>query len=113
MAQAKFVSAKLPKQYAEDLHKIQNKMAKLQAQLDELAVEERQLSSYLLKISKGTSFTFDSGDYQKLVRITNHRRMILDQERAREILKSKTPYKPSEWTTVKVDFIYETEKKGG
>lgn len=104
---SKFVSAKLPVQYAEELHNTQLKIARLEKQLKELKIQERQLGSHLMKMVHGRSFQFNSGSHLKQLVIRNHSRMILDQDKCKLLLKSRTPYSPSEWTTIKVDFVYE------
>lgn len=103
----KFVNSKRPVDYAEELYEIQKEKAELRKRLKALETSERQLSSFITKFSKGESFTFNSGRYQKCVRIGNHQRMILDEAECKRLLKSRTPYRPIDYTTVKVDFVYE------
>ena len=108
MAKHKFVSAAKPTDYADQLHDVQQQMAKLEAQMKLLKTEERQLSTYLVRFSKGTSFVYYAADgYKKVVKVGHRSRLILDQAKVQKILKSKTPYKPSEWATVAVDWVYE------
>jgi hypothetical protein len=61
-----------------------------------------------MRYSKGDSFFFVGADgYQKRVRVTHASRLILDQEACRKLLKSRTPYKTSTWSTMNVDWVYE------
>lgn len=102
----KFVSAQKPSDYAYRLFEVQQELLRLQKKVKALEVEQRQLTSYLLKYAKGNSFGFDGPAYQMVVKIQAHSRMILDQEKVRKLLKSKTPYTESSWTTLKVDYQY-------
>lgn len=108
MARHKFVSAKKPTDFADQLHKAQIKIAKLRAEVKSLEVEAGHLETYLLKYSEGRSFVYESSDgYNKVFKVSNHTRLILDQEKVQKLLKSRTPYKPSSWTSIKVDWQYE------
>lgn len=102
----KFVSAKKPSDHAFRLYEIQQKLRRLEIRRKELEIEERQLERYLQKIGKGQSFVFDGPEYQMVCKISEHTRMILDQEKCRMLLKKRTPYTQSEWTTVKIDYVY-------
>lgn len=102
----RFVSAQKPSDYANRLYELQEQIKKLEAQLKPLQVEAAHLQTYLIRFSKGKSFGYDGPRYLMAVKIQKHERMILDQEKARKLLKSKTPYTPSTWTTCKVDFQY-------
>lgn len=102
----KFVSAHKPSDYANRLHALQEKIKKLELELKPLQVEADHLRNYLIRFSKGQSFGYDGHRYAMVVKITNHARMILDQEKVRKLLKSKTPYTESHWTTCKVDYQY-------
>lgn len=104
----KFVSAQKPSDYAYRLFEVQQELAILHKKVRALEVEQKQLTSWLLKYAKGNSFGFDGPRYQMWVKITNHQRMILDQDKVRKLLKSKTPYTESTWITVKVDYQYTT-----
>jgi|SRR5471030_1870853 len=103
----KFVSATKPSEYAERLHTIQTALAKAKAEVASLEEEKKALSKFLLQVSKGKSFEFDGLKYRKVVKIRHHSRMILDQQKVLKLLKKKTPYMPSEWYTVEVDFVYD------
>ncbi len=108
MARHKFVSAKRPSDFADQLHQKQIKIAKLEATLKVLRAEAEHLETFLLQYSGGRSFAYNAGDgYTKIVKVSNHSRMILDQAKVQKLLKSRTPYKPSNWTTVTVDWQYE------
>lgn len=106
MAKLKFVSSVRPTDYADQLHDTQLKIKRLLAEIRTLETEEKHLQNYLLRFSKGQSFVYDSERFQKVVKIANQSRLILDQEKVQKMLKKRTPYKPSNWTTVKVDYVY-------
>lgn len=103
----KFVSAKKPSDYANRLMEIQEKLAKLKKRVTSLEKEAKQLTKFLIAYNGQKSFAYDGPDYQMVVRISTHSRMILDQEKVMKLLKTKTPYKESSWTSCKVDFNYE------
>lgn len=107
MARLKFVSAKEPADHALKLFKVQQKAAKLRKELAILDAQEKSLVRYLVKVGKGQSFAFDGPKYQMVTKISEHSRMILDQEACKRLLKGKTPYCESTWTTVKIDYLYE------
>ncbi len=108
MAKHKFVSAKEPRDFADQLHKKQIKIAKMEAALKILQTEADQLETFLLKYSGGRSFVYNAGDgYKKIFKVTSHSRMILDQPKVLKLLKSRTPYKASSWTSVTVDWQYD------
>ena len=106
----RFVSDKQPKDYAERLHKIQDRAEVLRAELRDLDKEAAQLKDYLLKVGKGRSFEFNGKLYLKQFTVQRSTRMILDQEAVQKMLKSKTPYKPSEIVKIKVDYVYKEEE---
>ena len=103
----KFVSAVKPCDYADQLHDVQAKIQKLKAELKILDEQQKSLVTYLVKYSKGASFSYNAADgYQKVVTISEHERQILDQEKVRKLLKNKTPYMQSTWSTAKIDWVY-------
>lgn len=102
----RFVSAQKPSDYANNLFDLQAKIAELEAQLKPLKKEAEHLQNYLIRFAKGKSFGYDGPRYQMVARIQKHERMILDQEKVRKMLKSKTPYTESQWTTCKIDYQY-------
>jgi hypothetical protein len=61
----------------------------------------------LIRFAKGKSFGYDGIKYRMIVKIQKHERLILDQDKARKMLKNKTPYTSSTWLTCKVDVQYE------
>lgn len=105
---SKFVSAIKPTDYADRLFVIQERLRKLSIEKKALEAEEKHLENYLIRFSKGQTFVYNSGDYQRVVKIGHHSRMILDQPKVLKLLKAKTPYTKSEWTSIKVDYVYET-----
>ena len=106
----RFVSEKQPKDYAERLHKIQDRAEKLRAELRDLDKEAAQLKTYLLKVGKGRSFEFNGALYLKQFTVQRSTRMVMDQEAVQKMLKSKTPYKPAEVVKIKVDYVYKEEE---
>lgn len=108
MTRSKFVSAHKPTDYADQLHGIQRKIEKLAKEMKELESTEKHLQAYLMRFSKGESFVYNGADgFEKRVRINHVSRLILDQERCKKLLKGRTPYCTSTWSTVAVDWIYE------
>jgi len=104
----KFVSAAKPANYADRLHEIQQQLRKLEKQVKALRTEEKHIARFLSKYTKGASFTYDAADgYVKIVRINDVERLILDQAKVLKLLRNRTPYAKSSWTTVKVDWRYE------
>ena len=104
---SRFVSAAKPTDYADRLFVVQERLRKLSVEKKALEVEEKHLANYLMRFSKGQTFVYNSGAYQRVVKIGHHSRMILDQAKVLKLLKAKTPYTKSTWTSVKVDFVYE------
>lgn len=107
MAKLKFVSDKQPRDHAERLFKLQAEIAKKKAELAVIVKEATQLEAYLLRVNKGKSFTYDGPLYQKVVKISHHERMIIDNDAVKKMLKARTPYKDCGYDTVKIDFVYE------
>lgn len=105
----KFVPEKQPRDHALRLSKLHIEIAKKRAALRELEKEAEQLERYLLKVNRGKSFEFNGPLYKQCVLITHPTRMVMDQDEVKRILKSRTPYKPTESTKVVVDYVYEKE----
>lgn len=103
----KFVYDKTPAHHAERLRKLQAQITKDRAKLRALEQEAEQLKTFLLKVNKGKSFAYNGPLYQMCVKVSHSTRQILDQEKCRQLLKARTPYKPAEVTTVTVDYVYE------
>lgn len=102
----KFVSAQKPTDYANRLHKLQQEITARKKELKLLEAEAHQLEVFLVRYAGSKSFVYDGPRYQMKVSISVHTRMILDQEQTMKLLKKKTPYKESSWTTCKVDYVY-------
>lgn len=103
----KFVSDKTVGTYADRYQVLQDRMAKKRAELKAMETEAKHLADFLAKQGHNKSFECNGKLYRKIVQITNHQRMILDQDKCKTLLKSKTPYKPTDVRTVKVDYVYE------
>lgn len=103
----KFVSDKTVGTYADRLHALQDKLAKKRAELRGLELEAKQLQDYLIKQGHKKSFECNGSTYRKVVKIAKHQRMILDQDKCKVLLKARTPYKPTDVLSVKVDYVYE------
>lgn len=102
----RFVSAQKPTDHANRLFEVQQQIKNLEAKLKPLEDEAKHLQNYLMRYAKNKSFGYDGPDYQMVVKIQKHERLILDQEKARKLLKNKTPYTPSIWYTCKIDYQY-------
>jgi hypothetical protein len=110
MSRNKFVSAVKPTDYAEQLFKLQQKLDKMRAEVDELEATEKHLQNYLMRYAKGETFAYvDPKGYEKRVKIRHSSRLILDQAVCKKLLKSRTPYKTSTWSSVNVDYVYVKE----
>jgi hypothetical protein len=103
----KFVSDKTVGMHADRYQVLQEKIEKKRAEIRALELEAKQLADFLAKQGRNKSFECNGRLYRKIVQITNHQRMILDQEQCKKLLKSRTPYKPTDVRTVKVDYVYE------
>jgi len=106
----KFVSDKQPKDWAERFQKLSQEITKRKAALRELEKEAEQLEAFLLKVNKGKSWQFNGALYQKQVSVRSRHRLVLDQDKCKKLLKSKTPYKQLDFTHVTVDYVYEDGK---
>ncbi len=103
----KFVNDKQPRDYAELLAKKMSELEKLRAREKELSKEVDQLKAFVFKVNKGKSWEFNGALYRRMVKITTSQRLILDQDECKRLLKKKTPYKPVDVTTIKVDYVYQ------
>ena len=103
----KFVSDKTVGVYADRLQVLQEKLTKKRAELRDLELEAKQIADFLAKQGRNKSFECNGKLYRKVVRITHHERLILDQEKCRSMLKNRTPYTATDIRTVKVDYVYE------
>ena len=103
----KFVSDKTVGTYADRYQVLQEKLAKKRAEIKAMETEMKQIADYLAKQGRNKSFEVNGKLYRKIVQIANHQRMILDQDQCKRLLKSRTPYKPTDVRTVKVDYVYE------
>lgn len=91
---------------ADELHELQLKISRLKLKLKELEAESKELEAVVIKAGK--TFVYNGADgFQKVVKINHVRRRILDQAAVVAKLKSRTPYTTSNWTQVKVDWVYE------
>ncbi len=77
----KFVSAKKPVDYANQLLALQKKIAKRRADLRELESEAELLQAYLRR-SYPEGFAFAEGKKEWELRVRSHERQILDQGKA-------------------------------
>lgn len=112
---SKFVSSKKTAHYVDDLHKVQETMARLRAKLYELAKEEDAIIRHLVKTEGAKSFDVNSSDgYLKHVGFTRTKRMIVDIDACRKLLRHRTPYKLAAGKIkAKVDYVYIEVKKRG
>ena len=103
----KFVDTRQPKQYAEDLHNTQVRIAELRQELAVLKKKEDELTQFLYRLVN-RSFQYNGKRYLKQLRFYRSRKMIVDIEACRKLLKNKTPYKEAVGPLrAKVDFVYE------
>jgi len=103
----KFVSDKTVGTYVDRLHALQEKIAKKRTELRTMEKEAEQLQDFMLKQARGKSFECVGKVYRKVVTIGSSKRMILDQEECKKLLKARTPYKESAVRSIKVDYVYE------
>lgn len=102
----RFVSDKLPKDHAERLHELQQKLEDARAKVRTLEKEADQLKTYLLKVGKNKSFEFNGALYLKQFTVQRSTRMVIDTDEVKRLLKSRTPYKPAVTVKVTIDYVY-------
>lgn len=103
----KFVPDKTVGVYADRLQVLQEKLTEKRTELRELESEAKHLQNFLVKQGRNKSFQCNGKTYRKVVSITHHQRLILDQDKCKLLLKGRTPYKPTDVLSVKVDYVYE------
>ena len=107
----KFVSNKKPAHYADDLHMVQQEIAKLKLALAVLQDKEVHLVEYLRKFSKSENFAFNGEDgFQKCLVFKDFERSILNQKLAKSRLEKAGLRVPMQTVFVKgakVDYVYE------
>lgn len=104
----KFVSAKKPVQFANELESIRTERMKLQAKVKELLEQEEMLTSYLERKFGNEPFQFNGEDgYVHQAQIVSGSRRVLNIAKIKSMLGDDTPYRKVQTTTVKFDYVYE------
>jgi predicted metal-dependent phosphoesterase TrpH len=108
MATMKFISSKTISSYADEYHANQMRLAELRAEQKELESTQEKLARHLLKQSVAGNFRFNSADgYIKQLKRTHVEKFVIDNEKVRQMLKKKTPYKELAYDILRIDWMYE------
>lgn len=104
----KFVSAKKPVQFANELEAVRAERMKLQAKVKELMEQEEMLTAYLERKFGNEPFRFNGEDgYLHQGQIVSGSRRVLNVAKIKSMLGDDTPYRKISTTMVKFDFVYE------